>query len=165
MTVSLIKRPTVLLDARMALDMLDAAVELRGEGYVYHDHFIDCEYARPVFDEEGFEDEAWIASCIVGVGLHEKLGVTVEDLRGMMGSASNLLGFEFESHERGLMHVTEVTDLCESDLSPLNIEVTSDAARILQAAQLEQDDLYRGRTWGQARRRARAVARAIGALS
>lgn len=112
------------------LSLLRAAVELKGEDYVYTNPngematidggITDCFYV----DESG--DDA-VPSCIVGHVFHA-MGIPVLDMLKIEGSSVN-------------------SDVTEDLLRDNSIQVTPRATRLLYSAQDLQDS---GHTWGEA---------------
>lgn len=117
--------------AQAALNLLRAAVEVRGEDYVY----------APLALKEGggvcrYVDNDGCPSCIVGLAL-ALAGADIEDLKELDNRWVGVLSAEY-------LH----------EIAP----ISSEASDIFSAAQSAQD---LGKTWGQALREARSYARAI----
>lgn len=126
---------TTVIDADMAIALLERAVQEMGADHVYqrvHGEFDRIgEATMCAYQHDGRP------SCIVGHAL-SYAGVTIEQLREMDEAADE---------------VTSVEALYGDDLLP--VEMTDDAVTVFEAAQQAQDN---GAPWGEALEAARKAA-------
>lgn len=161
---------TITIDETKALELIDAAVTERGEGFIYQNEFPDdgtCQYALyPRTDDHEPDLSADpVPGCLIGLGLALAVGLTPGQLVELDGCFMDVAGFSGPSGYRVTQELAnyinqDVDPDGEDSLAAFDVEVTEGAARILQAAQDAQDD--RG-TWGTARDRARVVAELLAA--
>lgn len=128
---------TIYLDLQRAMELIDAAIERKGEDYVYTRSAWGCMYVdyTSTFDDEGNERRICRSGCIVGDALIAPFGV---DLDALSHKGVNEMDvYDFLGWLRDYGHIEGYADSAEEYLNRI---------------QVKQD---RGATWGDARREAK----------